>query len=68
VYIVGEEEIEAIARVIRWGKLFRYGEGGQCATFEKRESLTEKGPIPRFCGEPLSDRRLRDCASPNHRV
>ncbi len=35
-YIVGEEEIEAIARVIRSGKLFRYGEEGQCATFEKR--------------------------------
>jgi dTDP-4-amino-4,6-dideoxygalactose transaminase len=35
-YIVGEEEIEAIAQVIRSGKLFRYGEDGQCATFEKR--------------------------------
>ena len=35
-YVVGEEEIEAIARVIRSGKLFRYGEDGQCATFEKR--------------------------------
>jgi dTDP-4-amino-4,6-dideoxygalactose transaminase len=35
-YVVGEEEIEAIARVIRSGKLFRYGEEGQCATFEKR--------------------------------
>ncbi len=35
-YIVGGEEIEAIARVIRSGKLFRYGEEGQCATFEKR--------------------------------
>src|SRR6201995_579156 len=35
-YIVGEEEIEAIGRVIRSGKLFRYGEEGQCATFEKR--------------------------------
>ena len=31
-YIVGEEEIEAIAQVIRSGKLFRYGEEGQCAT------------------------------------
>jgi hypothetical protein len=27
-YVVGEEEIEAIARVIRSGKLFRYGEEG----------------------------------------
>ena len=27
-YIVGEEEIEAIARVIRSGKLFRYGGRG----------------------------------------
>jgi dTDP-4-amino-4,6-dideoxygalactose transaminase len=35
-YVVGEEEIEAIARVIRSGKLFRYGEEGQCATFEKQ--------------------------------
>jgi hypothetical protein len=34
--IVGEEEIEAIAKVIRSGKLFRYGDEGQCATFERR--------------------------------
>jgi dTDP-4-amino-4,6-dideoxygalactose transaminase len=35
-YIVGEEEIEAIAKVIRSGKLFHYGDEGQCATFERR--------------------------------
>ena len=35
-YNIGEEEIKAIAGVIRSGKLFRYGEGSQCLTFEKR--------------------------------
>jgi dTDP-4-amino-4,6-dideoxygalactose transaminase len=35
-YIAGEEEIEAIARVIRTNALFRYGIGGECDRFEKR--------------------------------
>lgn len=35
-YIVGEEEIEAIARVIRSGALFRYTEGSECDRFETR--------------------------------
>jgi dTDP-4-amino-4,6-dideoxygalactose transaminase len=35
-YVVGEEEIEAIARVIRSGKLFRYEDDGECERFEKR--------------------------------
>jgi dTDP-4-amino-4,6-dideoxygalactose transaminase len=35
-YEVGEEEIEAIARVIRSGALFRYGIGGECDRFEQR--------------------------------
>ena len=35
-YIIGEEEIEAVGDVIRSGKLFRYGNGGQCETFERR--------------------------------
>jgi dTDP-4-amino-4,6-dideoxygalactose transaminase len=35
-YIVGEEEIEAIAQVIRDGTMFRYGIGEQCTTFERR--------------------------------
>lgn len=35
-YIVGEEEIEAIADVIRSGKLFRYGEDSTCERFERR--------------------------------
>ncbi len=35
-YKAGEEEIEAIARVIRSGRLFRYHEGGECAQFEAR--------------------------------
>ena len=29
-YIVGQEEIDAIARVIRSGALFRYGIGAEC--------------------------------------
>ena len=35
-YKAGEEEIEAIARVIRNGALFRYGVGHECETFEAR--------------------------------
>ena len=35
-YIAGEEEIEAIARVIRTNALFRYGIGQECDRFEKR--------------------------------
>ena len=35
-YAVGEEEIEAIARLIRNGELFRYHEGGECERFEQR--------------------------------
>ena len=35
-YIIGEKEIEAIAEAIRGGKMFRYGVGDQCETFEQR--------------------------------
>ena len=35
-YVIGEEEIEAVAKVIRSGKLFRYGHGDECETFERR--------------------------------
>jgi dTDP-4-amino-4,6-dideoxygalactose transaminase len=35
-YTVGEEEIAALANVIRSGKLFRYGEPGECDRFEQR--------------------------------
>lgn len=35
-YIVGEEEIEAVSSVIREKKLFRYQIGDQCDQFEKR--------------------------------
>jgi dTDP-4-amino-4,6-dideoxygalactose transaminase len=35
-YIVGQEEIDAIARVIRSGALFRYGIGAECDRFERR--------------------------------
>ena len=34
-YIVGEEEIDALARVIRSGALFRYHEDSECERFEK---------------------------------
>jgi len=36
VYQVGEEEIDAVTRVIRSGALFRYGVGHECARFEAR--------------------------------
>lgn len=35
-YIVGEEEVEAVAAVIRSGRLFRYGVGEECDRFERR--------------------------------
>jgi len=35
-YTVGEEEIEAVARVIRSKALFRYGVGKECDRFEQR--------------------------------
>jgi dTDP-4-amino-4,6-dideoxygalactose transaminase len=35
-YVVGEEEIEAVAEVIRSGRLFRYGVGSECDRFERR--------------------------------
>ncbi|MCX7889494.1 MAG: DegT/DnrJ/EryC1/StrS family aminotransferase [Rhodobacteraceae bacterium] len=35
-YTVGEEEVEALARVIRSRALFRYGVGGECDRFEAR--------------------------------
>ena len=38
-YQVGEEEVDAVARVIRRsGELFRYGVGHECETFEQRYS------------------------------
>jgi dTDP-4-amino-4,6-dideoxygalactose transaminase len=36
VYQVGQEEIDAITRVIRAKALFRYGVGNECERFEKR--------------------------------
>ena len=35
-YLVGQEEIDALARVIRSNALFRYGVGGECDRFEAR--------------------------------
>lgn len=35
-YVVGEEEVAAVAEVIRSGKLFRYGVGQECDRFEQR--------------------------------
>ncbi|MCR4282290.1 MAG: aminotransferase class I/II-fold pyridoxal phosphate-dependent enzyme, partial [Bauldia sp.] len=35
-YVVGQEEIDALARVIRSNALFRYGIGNECDRFEER--------------------------------
>jgi dTDP-4-amino-4,6-dideoxygalactose transaminase len=35
-YVVGQEEIDAITRVLQSGALFRYGIGGECDRFEHR--------------------------------
>jgi dTDP-4-amino-4,6-dideoxygalactose transaminase len=35
-YIVGDEEIEALAKIIKEKKLFRYGIGNECDRFESR--------------------------------
>ena len=33
-YIAGQEEIDALTKVIRYGALFRYGIGSECDRFE----------------------------------
>ena len=35
-YIVGQEEIDALTRVIETRALFRYGIGSECDRFEER--------------------------------
>lgn len=35
-YRIGQEEVDAVRRVIEGGKLFRYHEGGECHRFEQR--------------------------------
>ena len=35
-YLVGQEEIDAVTEVLRSGALFRYGVGGECDRFERR--------------------------------
>ena len=35
-YIAGQEEVDAIAKVILSGALFRYGVGSECDRFEAR--------------------------------
>ena len=35
-YRVGQKEVDAVARVITSGKVFRYNIGGECARFERR--------------------------------
>src|SRR5262245_15104087 len=37
-YIAGKEEIDAIAKVINSGTLFRYGLGSECDRFEERNA------------------------------
>ncbi len=35
-YEIGQKENNAVAKVIRSGKMFRYHAGGECERFEKR--------------------------------
>jgi len=35
-YRVGKKELDAVARVLRSGRVFRYNIGGECARFERR--------------------------------
>ena len=35
-YRVGQKEVDAVAKVLLSGKLFRYGVGGECERFERR--------------------------------
>ncbi len=39
-YEIGQEEIDAVARVIQSGRLFRYQEPSECARFERRWAET----------------------------
>ena len=48
-YIVGQEEIDALTRVIRSNALFRYGVGGECDRFEARYAeLSRRRSISRL--------------------
>ena len=35
-YRIGQPEIDAVAKVLTSGQIFRYGQAGQCARFERR--------------------------------
>ena len=48
---VGQEEVDAVARVVRSGKVFRYDDDGECGKFERRY------------GEFLGVRHVTLCAS-----
>ena len=59
-YIVGEEEIEAIARVIRDNALFRYGIGSECDRFEARYAALSRRQALRAGGERQQRARRGD--------
>ena len=60
-YTAGEEEIEAIARVIRSGALFRYGDNSECNRFEARKCvrLVVIGRIHEEAAEARGERLTR---------
>ena len=52
-YLIGEEEIKAVAKVIRSGKMFRYA-GGCCDRFEKRWEKKIGVPHAKLCNSGTS--------------
>ena len=59
-YIVGEEEANAVAQVIRSGALFRYGIGNECDRFETRYAEHLGVQALRARGERQQRARRRD--------
>ena len=50
-YAIGENEIRAVARVVKSGQLFRYrgGEGQECDKFEKEALCAKLGRSTASC-------------------
>ena len=59
-YIAGQEEIDALTKVIRDKALFRYGVGGECDRFEARYAKYPRREAFRACRQRLAGARRGD--------
>src|SRR3990172_4138762 len=53
-YVIGEKEIQAVARVIRSGKLWRYGDKSHCTRFEAEWARKIGVPYAWLCNSGTS--------------